>query len=131
MKYLSTETNLNTHMVLTHTEEDKKNLKCSICDKKFLRHGDLNNHRRSHVKGNRENPFKCSLCHKSFVHNDTLEKHVLVHGKQFHCKFCKFNSNRKDNVKTHEKIHLSQRIPKKYLDFQVFYCRISRHEEQN
>ena len=69
-KYLSTQTNLKTHMVLTHTEEEKKNLKCSICDKKFLRPADLNNHKRGHAK--KENPFKCSFCQVSFVHKETL-----------------------------------------------------------
>ena len=65
-KYISTQTNLNTHMVLTHTEEEKKNLKCVICDKKFLRLADLNNHRRNHAK--KEKLFKCMFCQVSFVH---------------------------------------------------------------
>ena len=46
--------------------------KCSICNKYFLNHGQLQKHRIIHTG---ENPFQCDVCNKVFLYNYQYVRH--------------------------------------------------------
>ena len=105
-KILSTATNLNTHVVLTHTEDGIKHLQCTHCPKKFVRRADLNRHTKSH-QTKKDNPLKCKFCSMTFILEEPFQRHQKLHeSNQFNCNYCKYSSARKDGVDIHQKIHI-------------------------
>ena len=80
----SSESNLNTHMILVHTEEDMKAHRCNLCQKGFLRKCDLNVHlTQSHLTGETKlktnGPLKCKHCTRTYKMKEKLEAHERLH----------------------------------------------------
>ena len=119
-KVYSSSSNLNTHMLGRHSEQDKGNYICSSCDKGFIRLCDLNNHKKSHRKGSLlriEMPFKCKFCHVRFKLLERLEVHQDRHtDKYFVCKSCDFRAHDNGKLKSHAKIHSQEFL------FACSYC---------
>ena len=63
--------------------EEKKPLKCDICDYSFSRKDHMKKHVASVHEGNK--PFKCDICDYSFSRKDHMKKHITsVHeGKKY------------------------------------------------
>ncbi|KAL1460965.1 hypothetical protein WDU94_012899 [Cyamophila willieti] len=75
-KHFNHQTNLNAHRK-THLSEDlKKLIQCTVCDKKFLNKFLLKEHLNVHYD---LKPFFCSVCGKSFHSSHTLQRHVQTH----------------------------------------------------
>ncbi|XP_015440456.1 PREDICTED: zinc finger protein 135-like [Dufourea novaeangliae] len=57
----------------TSSVSENQYLKCSICQKQYIKFGHLKNHMKSHTKGKK---FECNLCDKTFQFLSLYEKHV-------------------------------------------------------
>ncbi|KAL2157307.1 hypothetical protein VTH06DRAFT_6245 [Thermothelomyces fergusii] len=81
---------------------------CGIegCTKSYSRHGDLEKHRRNHLR-----PRKCDICGHGAAENKDLNRHMWVHHpnearergvprEESSCLSCHY-SGRRDNVKRH------------------------------
>ena len=107
-KSCSSMSNKNTHEKLVHTEETMKKYSCSLCEKRYVRKCDLKAHLVSHSKQPHGN-FKCNVCSSYFKTQNSLGKHKQKHTqKSFKCAYCEFCSNRKDSLKTHERLHTGE-----------------------
>ena len=82
--------------------------KCEICDKGFLKKGDLNVHL---VKHTGARPYKCLSCSKSFSVKCNLRKHeknycaLGIKNLTFKCIKCPSVFNGKEKLQRHEKRH--------------------------
>jgi len=85
----------------THTGE--KPFKCQVCDKAYIRKGDLVTHMRVHTGG--EKPFPCSnsSCDKTYLRKADLTIHMRTHTgeKPFKCLQCDRTFIRSSALKTH------------------------------
>ena len=104
---------LKQHLLESHNEGTW--LVCNICQKKFFRSCDLNEHVHCHedVK-----PYVCSECPKHFCGASKLKRHKLVHidVKSFGCILCDKSFKHKRSVVKHfvrcaSKLSLSDMLP--------------------
>ena len=89
----SSVSNLNTHMILVHTEEALKKFECSLCGKKTARRCDLKFHSKVHIT-QPKGLFKCKFCQSPFLFPSKLQldKHIQsTHGKHFATKANRFS----------------------------------------
>ncbi|KAK7065993.1 hypothetical protein SK128_004055 [Halocaridina rubra] len=111
--------NLSVNATVTHENAEgnyvgkgatNKELTCKICNKAFLRIGDLNRHSNLHVD---IEYYDCEICSKRFKQATYLRAHVnSVHGtrekpeKIFDCPVCSRSFGRMSHVKRHMKLHI-------------------------
>ena len=115
----SLERNLHRHLKDIH-EVEVNSFKCDLCEITFKRNNNLLQHERDvhninkHLlilKGvNDTNEiFECFQCGKGFKLKTQLKQHLdTVHSQEvdrYICEICKKGCYRKDNLKTHKKIH--------------------------
>ena len=86
------------------THAGQKDHKCTECEKKFVRSGELRIHLRIHTG---QKPYKCSQCQKSFSQKNTLNYHMKIHAgvRLFSCTHCEKPFLTNDDLKKHLKIH--------------------------
>ncbi len=89
-----------------HTGE--KPYKCSHCNKRFYRSGNLRNHEGIHIG---VKPYKCSHCDKRFNKSSNLKTHERIHTKEkpYECSHCDKRFSDSSNLKTHEMIHTGEK----------------------
>jgi len=104
---------LKRHLLVSHNEGTW--LVCTICQKKFVSSGHLNEHVRGH-EGVR--PYVCSECPKRFCTLSKLKHHQRVHTdvKSFGCILCDKSFRHKRSVVKHfhrcaSKLSLSDILP--------------------
>ncbi|XP_055382293.1 zinc finger protein 260-like [Condylostylus longicornis] len=75
------------HMKLRHMSYNERPYQCEYCDKKFVEHGRLKEHVRTHTG---EKPLQCDICFKGFARYSVLREHKKLHtGKKNHvCSRC-------------------------------------------
>ena len=106
-KTFSNQGNMKTHVVLMHSEPEAKMLSCSLCNSKFVRICDLNNHKRGHRKIRKL--YKCENCSRSFASLMKMAKHQTEHDlKPFKCTLCKYETHNKSVLKVHGFFHNQQ-----------------------
>lgn len=59
-----------------YTEDGKKKLVCTYCNKVFTKNFDLQQHVRSHTG---EKPFQCVVCGRAFAQKSNVKKHMSTH----------------------------------------------------
>jgi len=98
-------THLRHHTLQCHpTEEDFKH-KCSLCDKKFVTHFLLQQHKLRHVEGK---PFKCEFCGVDFKGETKYKAHRNRHHgiKPHQCHLCPFATTNSFVLKWHiQRLH--------------------------
>ena len=99
LKSFSQVSNLNTHIVLCHSEEGSKKLKCEMCVKSYARKCDLNRHINSHLEINGDKSHGCNIFGNLFLTAGRLKSHKYIHdGAKFQCRNCSFATTRKDSI---------------------------------
>ena len=104
---------------------------CEDCDKTFASPGKLRQHEYTHTG---ETPFECSIpgqkknfkgtfillqsfsgCDKKFTSKFKLKRHILIHSqtKTFLCDVCHRAFRRKDHLKNHEKVCMTNNFLQK------------------
>ncbi|CAB3261138.1 unnamed protein product [Arctia plantaginis] len=84
-KTFSTPKKLRSHVKKDHLLERHHN--CSICEMKFFRLHDLNEHM---VKHSGDKKFQCEVCLKCYGRRKTLKEHMRIHNddRRFKCEHC-------------------------------------------
>jgi KRAB domain-containing zinc finger protein len=92
---------------------DKRNFKCTTCNKAFKSLNSLNYHMQVHYDNRYE--YQCDFCQKSFPKKYALQKHIMVHlnYKPFKCDVCSFKFTTISYLKKHLKTHFR---------LQLYYC---------
>ena len=82
----------------------EKSFKGQICDKRFFKKSNLNQHMKIH---NKSNAFKCDICMKVFSKKCNLVVHYRIHTgeKPFACQVCDRKFSRKDILVRHQATH--------------------------
>ena len=82
----------------------EKLFKCKVCDKKFSRKGNLNQHMKIHDESK---AFKCDVCLKLFAAKSLLKLHYRTHTgeKPFACEICDRKFARKSDLVRHKATH--------------------------
>ena len=78
----------------------EKPFQCIDCGKTFFTKRDLINHRQTHS----DLTFECEECHKLFNREILLKSHQRIHAsnrKTFSCDFCNFKTTNKSYLKSH------------------------------
>ena len=101
--------------VSTTFPRQKKEYKCSICNRVLISNSKLVDHERIHSG---LKPYHCNTCNKSFARKINLSCHEKIHKgeKPFRCTYCEKRCNRLDDLKTHERIHTGE------MPFQCKHC---------
>ena len=60
-------------MHIKSIHEERKDLKCSICNSLFARQATLRSHIKTHEK---HKPFQCKTCDNCFTSKFIMEKHI-------------------------------------------------------
>ncbi|XP_050678285.1 oocyte zinc finger protein XlCOF6.1-like [Leptidea sinapis] len=83
-------------------------LRCTICDKEFLKIYLLKSHLRKHTD---ERPFQCATCSMYFKHKSTLIRHIQIHNdiRPFACEFCDKTFTHAGLLKPHMRKHTGER----------------------
>ena len=101
------------HRNVHHTDE-KNQIKCNICGKRFPTEEALQNHVIKHDDKSRT--FKCQICPKAYVHKVDLKRHKLSHepkdSKPYQCDKCDKGFVRKDHFSNHKQSHIRKEILK-------------------
>ncbi|XP_014292647.1 zinc finger protein 341 isoform X2 [Halyomorpha halys] len=110
-------------------------LKCTVCGKEFRKNFDLQQHIRSHTG---ERPFQCVVCGRAFAQKSNVMKHMATHKvwpkqlstlppvpsnvgttegrllieKIFACQYCTCIFDNYQDLKSHRKEHISQKVYK-------------------
>lgn len=84
-------------------QQQKIDLTCPLCAKKYSRHDNLIAHQRSV----HETTIECTICHKHFATHQGLEKHAVLHSddRPFTCEVCFKTFKRADSLRQHEQTH--------------------------
>ncbi|KAG8225442.1 hypothetical protein J437_LFUL004442 [Ladona fulva] len=92
--------------------------KCPVCDREFLRKGNLKSHLERHAE---KKTLKCSFCPQAFKNKGDLAKHINIHTREreFICDTCGKRFLRKGRLTSHVKVHL---IPKKTGEIKCKAC---------
>ncbi|XP_069034760.1 GDNF-inducible zinc finger protein 1 isoform X1 [Lepisosteus oculatus] len=103
---VSNHQNLRQHRMTVHSNE--RLFACTVCDKRFKRPKDINDHtRRVHEK--KRKPQVCPFCHKTISSKGGLTVHIRIHTgeKPYKCTDCAASFAQKSSFNTHvRKIHL-------------------------
>ena len=92
---------LRSHFYSFHVADDEKAFICQICDEKFARRNQLNEHSRlKHQKRH-----ECDVCGKKFGEKVKLKSHLLTHTgeRPFPCDVCGYAAAKKYNLDAHKK----------------------------
>lgn len=83
-------------------KSNRKQLKCTHCEKIFTHKGDYNKHLRKHTG---VQPFKCNVCDRKFALTSNLQRHLRIHSgcRPFLCEKCNKRFSRKDKLDAHLK----------------------------
>ncbi|CAG7721648.1 unnamed protein product [Allacma fusca] len=108
------------HIRIKHTMD--RPYVCEVCTLSFSTTSAIARHRRSH---NQEKPYICThpKCSKMYADKKRLKEHLMAHKNQkpFQCSFCKYSTNRNDNLRTHiRRNHTDSKPP---LDLNSVYSR--------
>merc|ERR1712130_169472 len=97
-----TKQHLTDHINALHLQ--KRDYKCSFCDKSFARHSHVKRHEDAHRNLRK---YKCSLCDMAFNRKSHLDRHIETHtkGKTVFCYICKQGCRSKRSLDEHMKKH--------------------------
>ena len=114
-KHFGDSTGLKYHLI-THSRIRVKELKCGICNKKFVYSGSLNRHYLYKHKKVKKN--SCNFCGKSFSGLTKLTTHMITHTKvkAYKCQFCSNDFQSSGSLKIHIRVHAHEKL------FQCQYC---------
>jgi len=80
------QTEADTSNVSERPHSDKRRLHvCTVCDKRFVQKGSLNEHRKRHSG---EHVYLCSECEKRFSSRTQLMQHMNIHTDKYKCTEC-------------------------------------------
>lgn len=120
--------------ILAKKVEDGFDKKCPHCNRYFKYEFSRENHvKRFHNSADKEDTmeeYRCDVCNKVYIHKISLKRHMVLHSQvpvQFSCKFCDFNTSRKDNLEKHlERLHsfvkLNLDLIRKQEEFKCKLC---------
>lgn len=99
-RFFSSPRKLRSHVKKDHLLERHHN--CLICEMKFFRLHDLNQHM---IKHSGDKKFHCEVCLKSYGRRKTLREHMRIHNddRRFKCEICFKAFVQKCSWKTHMK----------------------------
>ncbi|XP_063698031.1 zinc finger protein 91-like [Culicoides brevitarsis] len=95
---------LRKHVRFDHPE-DKQDIKCDFCGRKFLNRYHMKLHRATHTG---ETFFKCKICDKGFIQRSALDKHMTSHSNErpYVCDFCGEKFKNYPNLTNHvQQVH--------------------------
>ena len=100
---------LYNHIKLKHKTRPEKKYSCTICEKKFAKISEMENHKLIHMK--REKSFLCNTCGKGFFTKFSLKNHEKTHtgDRPYPCKMCEKLFKDKHTLDKHIRIHTDER----------------------
>lgn len=88
-----------------------RQFQCHLCEKKFLRRSQFQDHfKRAHKNASPGN-FECSVCKKVFKNRDNLLQHQRIHSgeKPYECGVCHKRFNHSSYINIHMRTHTKER----------------------
>ena len=111
----NTSLDLNSHVQLSHPQENQDRYTCSECRTTFLCKSDLEEHMRSHSPLIQEKRHICLACGASFSSSYDLDEHLKTHIEKFPCPECKKDFESKAALEEHAKLHSESGQPKQFV----------------
>jgi len=90
-----------------HPHDDKlKPYFCTVCDKRFTRKDNLNDHKQTHTG---EQLYSCTQCEKHFTSRRRLRSHIYVHSSKYKCTECGKCFECSNALTVHRRIHSGEK----------------------
>ncbi|XP_071791562.1 uncharacterized protein [Asterias amurensis] len=88
----------------TKTEEERKNLLCDYCGKRYVTRTSFSRHLKVH-RGEKLKKYKCNICNSIVA--GALSRHKLIHNNEqpFECNVCGRRFTQRNNMFKHTRIH--------------------------
>ncbi|XP_033629149.1 uncharacterized protein LOC117291511 isoform X2 [Asterias rubens] len=88
----------------TKTEEERKNLLCDYCGKRYVTRNAFSRHLKVH-RGEKLKKYKCNIC--NIIVAGALRRHKLIHNNEqpFECNVCGRRFTQRNNMFKHTRIH--------------------------